>query len=178
MNLTNTDKAKAVDRIAKKREGFTGFGEGYAYGIISTGRPDTEGMTPEERKEALEAYRNLTQEQKRELIVWGITSWDTDKLGPEPTEQEIEAEAQKQPVPKSATPRQLRLALIDEGIMPSDIEAALNAITDPTERVKALTEWEYALTYERNHPLVETLGQVFEKSSDDLDDLFRKAIKK
>lgn len=78
-------------------------------------------------------------------------------------------------VPSIVTPRQLRLALIAEGVMPQEIDEALNAIEDPTERAIALTEWEYSLSIRRGHPLIGVLATIFDKSDDEVDDIFRKA---
>ena len=75
--LTPTQKATAVDRLASRREGFTGLGHGYSFGVVS--RPENP--------------KDLTPEQRKEQTVWGITSWDEDKFGPVPTDEEIDAEA-------------------------------------------------------------------------------------
>lgn len=156
MNLTPTQKAKGLDRIASHREGFTKLGEGYSFGIISR---------PENAKE-------LTKEQRREQTVWGITEWDESKLGTQPTNEEIEIAAQKDSVPQKITPRQLRLALVDSGISISQVESALNSIEDETQKEKALIEWEYALTFNRKHPLINQMGMSLGISETDIDNLF------
>lgn len=61
------------------------------------------------------------------------------------------------PVP-TLTPRQLRLMLINLGIYEETIVGLINAIQDTTERAKALTEWNWATRYERDHPLVNQLA--------------------
>lgn len=89
---------------------------------------------------------------------------------------EIEANAPAPPaVPESVTPRQIRLALIDRGIMPEQITAMLEAIEDVTLRAKSLAEWEYAQIVHRDHPLISQLGESLEFTSDDVDALFREA---
>lgn len=52
------------------------------------------------------------------------------------------------------TARQLRLGLINGGILPSQVLTQLAAIPDPTQREIAETEWEYASTFTRTHNLI------------------------
>jgi hypothetical protein len=80
-------------------------------------------------------------------------------------------------IPQELTPRQLRLQLIDEGIVSAQIEAILNSIPDATAKEKALVEWEYALVIKRNHPLIVTLGQALGKTDAEIDILFLNASK-
>lgn len=56
------------------------------------------------------------------------------------------------------TARQLRLSLLSIGITPAAVDTAISQIVDPQARAAAQIEWEYSSTYERNHPLVATLG--------------------
>lgn len=56
------------------------------------------------------------------------------------------------------TSRQLRLGLINNGIMPSQVQTALEAMPAGSDREKALVEWEYASTFDRLHPLIATVG--------------------
>lgn len=79
------------------------------------------------------------------------------------------------PVPASVTPRQIRLALIDRGIMPGQITTMLTAIENETLREKSLAEWEFASAVRRDHPLITQLGGALQFTSDDVDDLFREA---
>ena len=79
------------------------------------------------------------------------------------------------PVPQSVTPRQIRLALIDRGIMPSQITQMLNAIEDETIREKSLAEWEFASSVKRTHPLIAQLATTLEFGDEDVDDIFREA---
>ena len=78
-------------------------------------------------------------------------------------------------VPESVTPRQIRLALIDRGIMPEQITAMLEAIEDAVLRAKSLAEWEFASAVRRDHPLIAQLGGALQFTSADVDDLFREA---
>ncbi len=78
-------------------------------------------------------------------------------------------------VPESVTPRQIRLALIDRGIMPEEITAQLSAIEDPVLRAKSLAEWEFASEVKRNHPLIAQLTGALQFTDDDVDEIFREA---
>ena len=62
------------------------------------------------------------------------------------------------PVPV-ITARQLRLALLGLGVTGAQVEAQIATIpgTD-ADREAAMIEWEYATTYQRDHPLVAMLG--------------------
>lgn len=160
-NLTPSQRATALDRLASRAEGFTSLGVGYSFGIVSRPLPS----------------EATTEEEIIEQTVWGITYWDAEKLGSEPTQLEIEEEALRGPVPGSVTPRQIRLALIDRGTMPEDITAQLGGISDPVLRAKSLAEWEFAPIVERNHPLINQLADSLEFTQEDVDDLFREASK-
>lgn len=80
-----------------------------------------------------------------------------------------------EPVPQKVTPRQIRLALIDRGIMPEQITQMLTAIEDETLRAKSLAEWEFASTVRRDHPLIEQLATALEFAAADVDEIFREA---
>lgn len=67
---------------------------------------------------------------------------------PAPSIDEIRANMQP------LTARQLRLGLINNGILPSQVATQLAAIPDPTQREIAETEWEYASTFTRTHNLI------------------------
>lgn len=56
------------------------------------------------------------------------------------------------------TARQLRLGLITNGIMPSQVQSAIEAMPPGADREKALVEWEYASSFDRLHPLIATVG--------------------
>lgn len=87
----------------------------------------------------------------------------------------IVPEPEPEPVPSQVTPRQIRLALIDRGIMPSQITQMLTSIEDETLREKALVEWEKATTVRRDHPLIAQLSSALSFNEEDVDELFREA---
>lgn len=68
------------------------------------------------------------------------------------------AEIDRQKIP-TLSPRQLRLALLRLGMTGAQVEAQIAAMpgTD-ADREAAMIEWEYAPTYQRDHPLVIMLG--------------------
>ena len=72
------------------------------------------------------------------------------------------------------TMRQARRALLDAGLL-DQVDAAIAAIADATERRQAEIDWEYATTVERLRPWVQTLGAALGLSAEDLDALFEQA---
>lgn len=79
------------------------------------------------------------------------------------------------PVPQEVTPCQIRLALIDRGIMPSKITQVLSAIEEETLREKSLAEWEFASSVKRDHSLIAQLASTLRFTEADVDDIFREA---
>lgn len=78
------------------------------------------------------------------------------------------------PVPRAVTMRQARLQLIEDELL-DDIEAALNAITNPKQREKAKAEWEHSREVQRTHPLVNAVLAGLGYTSAQVDELFRRA---
>jgi hypothetical protein len=74
--------------------------------------------------------------------------------------------------PETISARQIRLWLVDNNISLSSVENAINGIVDEKLREKTLVEWEYAPYVERNHPLLNTLGEVLGLSSEQIDTAF------
>lgn len=79
------------------------------------------------------------------------------------------------PTPETISARQIRLWLVDNNISLSSVENAINGIVDEKLREKTLVEWEYAPYVERNHPLLNTLGEVLGLSSEQIDTAFAQA---
>lgn len=73
-----------------------------------------------------------------------------------------------QVVPEQVTSRQAHAAIIMRG-HDTAINAYINAITDPVERNLTRNEYERSTVFERNRPLVLTIGAAL---SLDLDELF------
>lgn len=74
-------------------------------------------------------------------------------------------------IPNSVTMRQARLALLSVGKL-AQVNAAIAAIPDATQRAAAEIEWEYAQTVDRDSPFVQMLGTALAL---DLDALFTAA---
>lgn len=74
----------------------------------------------------------------------------------------------------SVTMRQARLALLGAGLL-DDVDAAISAITDPTQRKAAQIEWEYAQTVDRDSSFTQQLAAGLGLTSEQLDALFTRA---
>lgn len=77
------------------------------------------------------------------------------------------------PAPQSVTMRQARLALLNAGLL-TQVEAAIAAMPGAAGDA-ARIEWEYALSVERNSPLVASLAAALTLDSSQLDALFTQA---
>jgi len=77
--------------------------------------------------------------------------------------------------PFRASARQIRLWLVQHGIALTQIDDAINSITDPNTREVVKIEWEFAPYVEKSHPwlipLAESLGLTLEQ----IDQAFREA---
>jgi len=73
-------------------------------------------------------------------------------------------------LPSVATPRQIRLALLDAGLLDS-VSTAFDDLEEPL-RSKVQIEWEYANEIEKNSPLIQKLYPKLGLTEDQLDDLF------
>ena len=79
---------------------------------------------------------------------------------------------------ESVTKLQLKLALIDFGIMPSSILIAINQIESVTTRETFLTLWSDAVFFERNDPSLISMSSTLGLTSEQVDALFRLASTK
>lgn len=86
------------------------------------------------------------------------------------TQQEIDQRLPQSP--DICTPRQLRIALIQNGISLSLIEAQIDGISDPAQKEIARAEWEYALEIKREHPLVNMIASSLNLTQKQVDDIF------
>ena len=71
--------------------------------------------------------------------------------------------------------RQLRLVLSRHGYL-SQVEPALNAISDVSLREEALIEWEYATEYQAENPLISTMRVALGISEADMETMWREAM--
>lgn len=77
------------------------------------------------------------------------------------------------PPPESVTMRQARLALLNAGML-TQVEASIAAMPGAAGDA-ARIEWEYALSVERNSPLVALLAAALTLDASKLDALFAQA---
>jgi len=79
---------------------------------------------------------------------------------------------------ESVTKLQLKLALIDFGIMPSTVLLAINQIENVTVRETFLTLWNDAVIFERNNESLISMAGTLGLTSEQVDALFRLASTK
>jgi hypothetical protein len=87
-----------------------------------------------------------------------------------PTPEEL-----REAVP-SLTARQLRLGLVNKGITPSQVVAALELLPSGRAKDTALIEWEYATTFQRTHALVALIGAVLGLTGEQIDKMWNSAL--
>ena len=75
------------------------------------------------------------------------------------------------PVPVEVTPRQARRALLAAGLL-DDVEAALDAISDPQVKAIAKIEWATAQQVRRDWPLLLQVAGQMGLTDEQLDALF------
>lgn len=91
------------------------------------------------------------------LQVWNGSSWSTA------------------PVPfRPLTRRQLRRSLLSLGVRTADVEEKIAALPDDQREI-ALIDWQDASTYDRDHPLVLTLGSAFSLTEDQINAVWLEA---
>lgn len=75
-------------------------------------------------------------------------------------------------IPETISARQVRLWLLNNNIPLSQVDVAINTISDELLREKTRVEWEYAPYIERHHPLIGGLAQYLGLSSEQIDQGF------
>jgi hypothetical protein len=79
------------------------------------------------------------------------------------------------PVPESISPMQARLWLVRNGIALTDIDAAIESISDQQTRDTVRVQWEYGLEVFRSSAWLAALGPVLGLDDATLDQAFREA---
>lgn len=79
-----------------------------------------------------------------------------------------------QPVPREVTRRQAKQALLLAGLL-DDVQPAIDAIPEATQRGLIQIEWDDSQVFERDRPALIALATALGLDSDDLDDMFRTA---
>lgn len=66
---------------------------------------------------------------------------------------------------------QLRLALLGLGVTAAQVEAAIDAVPgDAVQRETARIQWEYATSFQRQHPLIATIGAALGMTEAQIDE--------
>lgn len=84
---------------------------------------------------------------------------------------EIEIRASMFPL----TARQFRIGLVRGGISIAAVTAAIEAMPDSPAKDEARIEWEYATTFNRTHPLIETVATALGLTPTQVDDMWTSA---
>ncbi len=86
------------------------------------------------------------------------------------TQEEIDAQ-NRAFVPQTVSQRQIRTQLVLSGFNLTDIDAAIDSLSEP-DRSIALIAWDYAVTFERESPLLVSLALILGLTDTDLDNIF------
>lgn len=87
-----------------------------------------------------------------------------------------EAEHNRQFLPKTVSQRQLRTQLVLNGFNLDNIQNAINTLQEPDKSIAQIA-WDYAITFERDSPLLISLGFSLGLSQSDIDNIFLNASK-
>ncbi len=79
------------------------------------------------------------------------------------------------PAPEQVTNAQLRLALVDFGIMPSQISAHIDSMPEGPDKERSYTAWWQTNHIQRDHPMIEQFRVMYQKTPEWVADLFRHA---
>ena len=74
------------------------------------------------------------------------------------------------------TARQFRLGLVNAGLTPSQVTAAIEAMPEGMAKEKAKIEWEYATTFKRTHPLIGTIAAAMGLAEDHVDSMWMSSV--
>ena len=79
-------------------------------------------------------------------------------------------------IPESISKRQARQQLIIDGLY-NNVQAIIDSIEDPTQRLLTQVFWEDSNTFERNHPMLIQFGTALGLTEAELDMMFINASK-
>jgi hypothetical protein len=74
-------------------------------------------------------------------------------------------------VPESVSPRQIRLAMLQSGMILTAIDDLINSMPEPDKTIVRVN-WDYAIEISRADPLIENMGALLGLTSDQIDALF------
>lgn len=89
---------------------------------------------------------------------------------------EEEIEYNRQFLPKVVSQRQLRTQLVLNGFDLNDIQLAINELSEPNKAIAQIA-WDYAITFERDSPLLMCLASNLGLTVDEVDTIFLNASK-
>lgn len=95
--------------------------------------------------------------------VWNVRELTTDEL--------------KARIPSSITKRQARQELIVSGLIGA-VEAAIDAIQDPTQKALMLSWWNDSQTYDRDNPELISMADSIGLTEEQLDEMFLSASRR
>ncbi|WP_051680010.1 hypothetical protein [Pseudorhizobium marinum] len=130
-----------------------GSTEGGLIRVILDGE-DTESYVPDD----------MSNGHRRMIAEWEAAGNDVPAFSLEPA------------VAQPLTARQLRLGLVANGIAMEQVEVAIAAIEDTQQRAVAFVEWEYAAQFERDHPLIASIGAALGLTAEQVDAMWAEAI--
>ena len=91
-------------------------------------------------------------------------------------DEEAYTEATKPPVPQTVTKRQAKQQLVIDGLY-AQVQAAIDSITDPNDKLMMQIYWDDSQEFERNHPQLIALGSALGLTSEQIDTMFINASK-
>lgn len=79
-------------------------------------------------------------------------------------------------LPKVVSQRQIRTQLVLDGFDLNDVQLAINGLTEPNKSIAQIA-WDYAITFERDSPLLMCLANNLGLTQNNVDTIFLNASK-
>ena len=90
--------------------------------------------------------------------------------------EEEEGNYSRQYTPKIVSQRQLRTQLVLNGFDLNDIQESINTLTEPNKSIAQIA-WDYAITFERESPLLICIGNNLGLTEAQIDEIFKNGSK-
>lgn len=113
-------------------------------------------------------YESLVRVEADDAVIATLVRKGWEVFTPDPVPESIA-------IPQSVTARQIRLWLVSHGVSLAAVDAAIDAITDATQREMVRVEWEYAPYVERSHPMLVPLASALGLTAAQVDAAFGEA---
>lgn len=110
---------------------------------------------------------NEEQSKNCKWLLWDGVNWVLEK--------DIE-EIEREYMPKCVSQRQLRTQLVLDGFDLNDVQLAINELTEPNKSIAQIA-WDYAITFERDSPLLICLANNLGLTQNNVDTIFLNASK-